>query len=159
MRRPGLDALGGRSRIVNLSSVAGKLSSGPYGAEIAGRLKGAETLEEVEELGREYLEAVKRKSERSDGWPTGKSYSVSKALLNAASEIVAMKNADILVNFCCPGWCDSDMGRLVGRPGKTNAEGAKVPLKLAIDDIGGVSGKYWENGSVHDKGSGRVAEW
>lgn len=159
MRRPGLDGLGGKSRIVNLSSVGGKLASGPYGPEIARRLKGSETVEEVEALGREYLEAVKGKCEKTEGWPVGKSYNVSKALLNAASEVVARENGDILTNFCCPGWCDSDMGRLIGQPGKTNEEGAKVPLKLAVGDIGQVSGKYWENESVYSKGSGRVAEW
>jgi len=139
--------------------VGGKLSSGPYGKEIASRLKSAETLDEVEQLGREYLEAVRTKREKSSGWPTGKNYSVSKALLNAASEVVARENGDILVNFCCPGWCDSDMGRLIGQPGKSNEEGARVPLKLAVEDIGGSTGKYWENESVYAKGSGRVAEW
>jgi len=159
MRRPGLDGLGGRSRIVNLSSVGGKLSSGPYGKEIAARLKGAGKVEDVEQLGREYLEAVRTKSEKNKGWPVGKNYSVSKALLNAATEVVARDNEGVLVNFCCPGWCDSDMGRLIGQPGKSNAEGARIPLKLAVGDIGDVSGKYFENESVHGKGSGKISEW
>jgi len=160
MRRPGIAALGGSSRIVNVSSVGGKLSSGPYGVEVAARIKGARTLEELEGLGHEYVAAVARGGERGSGWPVGKSYGVSKALLNRASEVVAAReeNRGVLVNFCCPGWCDSEMGRLVGRPGKTNEEGARVPLMLAVGDVG-VTGKYWENASVFDKGSGRVAEW
>jgi len=58
-------------------------------------------------------------------------------------------------------WCgfSSDMGGLVGRPTKTTAEGARIPLKLAFGDVRGVTGEYWENPSVSGKGSGNPSDW
>jgi carbonyl reductase 1 len=55
------------------------------------------------------------------------------------------------------------MGRLVGsgktQPPKTPEEGARIPVRLAFDDLGGVSGKYWANSSVRGKGEGEVQGW
>ena len=51
------------------------------------------------------------------------------------------------------------MGSLIGRPPKTPAEGAKIPVRLAFDDIQGVSGKYWANASVRSREEGEVQEW
>lgn len=158
LRRPGLKELGGKSRIVNVSSVGGKLSSGPYGETIARRLRDAKNLDELEVLKREYVAAVQDSKERERGWPS-KNYSVSKALLNSATQIVAQETQrDVLVNCCCPGWCDSEMGQLIGKPAKSTADGAKIPLKLAFGDIT-ETGKYWENETVYDTASGNVSVW
>lgn len=55
------------------------------------------------------------------------------------------------------------MGRLVGsrsvQPPKTPEEGARIPVRLALDDLGGVSGKYWANGSIRSRDAGEVQEW
>jgi len=51
------------------------------------------------------------------------------------------------------------MGGLVGRPTKTTAEGARIPLKLAFGDVRGVTGEYWENPSVSGKASGNPSDW
>lgn len=158
LRRPGLKELGGVSRVVNVSSVGGKLSSGPYAEAIGRRLRDAKSLDEVDALGAEYLQAVEQSREKEMGWPS-KNYAVSKALLNSATQILAEQSrGEVLVNCCCPGWCDSEMGQLIGKPGKTTADGAKIPLKLAFEDVK-ETGKYWENPSVHDKGSGKVSVW
>ena len=37
-------------------------------------------------------------------------------------------------------------------------EGARIPIRLAFEDLGGVSGKYWANPSVSNRGDGQVME-
>ena len=37
-------------------------------------------------------------------------------------------------------------------------EGARIPIRLAFGDIGDVSGKYWANPSVSNRGNGQVME-
>jgi carbonyl reductase 1 len=51
------------------------------------------------------------------------------------------------------------MGSLCGDFGKDPMEGAKIPVKLAIGDIGDVSGGYWANDSIVDTGDGKLREW
>lgn len=90
-----------------------------------------------------------------------RSYSVSKACVNALTAVLARRNPQVVVNACCPGWIATDMGALVGQraPPKTPDEGAQVPLHLAFGDVGGVSGRYWANASVRSKGLPGVREW
>lgn len=38
-------------------------------------------------------------------------------------------------------------------------EGARIPLRLAVSDIGQVSGRYWANDSVASTGNGTVQDW
>ena len=55
------------------------------------------------------------------------------------------------------------MGRLVGskkvQPPKTPEEGARIPMKLAFGELGGVTGRYWGNDSIRDRSEGKVQEW
>ena len=51
------------------------------------------------------------------------------------------------------------MGVQIGRAPKTPEDGAKIPVRLAFGDIGGVTGKYWANASVRSKEEGEVQEW
>jgi len=89
------------SRIVNVSSVGSKLSSIPS-AELKKRIRHAGSLGEVKELRDAYLEAVRQGKEAENGWPVSKAYGVSKALVNAATQVVAAENEGVLVNACCP---------------------------------------------------------
>jgi len=89
------------SRIVNVSSVGSKLSSIPN-AELRRRIRHAGSLGEVQELRDAYLEAVRLGKETENGWPVSKAYGVSKALVNAATQVVAAENEGVLVNACCP---------------------------------------------------------
>ena len=94
-----------------------------------------------------------------DGWAPS-AYYVSKACINAMTAIFARQNPDLLISACCPGWVETEMGRQVGNsPPKTPEEGARIPVKLAFDDIGGVSGKYWANPSVSGRGSDEMRDW
>lgn len=38
-------------------------------------------------------------------------------------------------------------------------DAAKIPLKLAVGDIGGASGEYWANDSMASAADGKVQEW
>lgn len=156
MRQPGLPELG-ESRIVNVSSVGGKIVWAGSD-ELRRSFKEASTMDQVDKLASQYLQAVESGAESNGGWPKGKSYCVSKSLINASTQVVAAEHRDLLVNCCCPGWVQTDMGGLIGTPSKTLAEGARVPLKLAFGSYKD-SGRYWENPSVSGKGSGQVSDW
>jgi len=146
-------------RIVNVASVGGKLTSGPYSPDIVARYKNAAGIKSLDQLKDDYLQSVKAECEQVNGWPVGKNYAVSKSLVCAATQIMASEHRSVLINSCCPGWCDSDMGGLIGKPTKTTAEGAKIPLKLAFSDIHHISGSYWENMTISDEGDGNTSEW
>lgn len=55
------------------------------------------------------------------------------------------------------------MGALVGtqktKPPKSPEEGATIPVRLALDDIGNVTGQYFANESVRSKGAGEVQDF
>jgi carbonyl reductase 1 len=149
------------SRIVNLSSVASSLRA--YSPEVASRFRSIAsqgTLEDLEQLAQDY-DASSPSSAFAE--PPRRSYSVSKALVNGLTAILARENPSVLINACCPGWIDTDMGGIVSprgtRPPKTAEEGAQVVLHLAVGEIGDVSGKYWANDSIRAKGLPGVREW
>jgi carbonyl reductase 1 len=149
------------SRIVTLSSVASSLRA--YSPSIASKFRSvasAGTLPDLEALAQEYISASPSKLFAE---PPRRPYAVSKALLNALTGILARENPEVLVNACCPGWIDTDMGGIVSargtRPPKTPEEGAVVPLHLALGDVEGVTGRYWANESVRARGRPGVREW
>ena len=53
-----------------------------------------------------------------------------------------------LVNSCCPGYVDTDMTK--HRGSKTVDQGAQTPVKLALGDIGAISGEFWEHEDVSE---------
>ncbi|GHJ89735.1 hypothetical protein NliqN6_6137 [Naganishia liquefaciens] len=151
-----------KGRIINLSSVGSQLK--PYSPAIQSRFRNVESLDEIQALADEYISNVEARNETDSGWGgPGRSYSVSKALINAFTRVLARQEeaqgSGVLVNCCCPGWVSTDMGALVGKPPKSPAEGAKIPLKLAFGDIQGVSGAYWANDSISSTDDGKVQEW
>lgn len=156
MRQPALKELG-HSRIVNISSVGSKLSNIPSN-RLRKEIRQAKSMQQAQSLRDSYLSSVADGTEAKQGWPKGKSYCVSKALINAWTQIAGAENPEVLVNACCPGWLKTDMGSLVGSPAKSTADGAKIPLKLAFGPIN-ETGRYWENSSVYDTTDGQVAEW
>ncbi|KAJ8122258.1 hypothetical protein ONZ43_g1507 [Nemania bipapillata] len=92
------------------------------------------------------------------GWPR-MAYFPSKAALNAATRILARDNPDLLINCCCPGWVDTELGGQAGRPPKTPEQGAAIPLRLAFGNIKNINGRYWANDSVSDIGPGKTQPW
>jgi len=41
-----------------------------------------------------------------------------------------------------------------GIPPKTTEEGARIPIRLALQDIGNSTGKYWANEKMSQTGTG-----
>jgi carbonyl reductase 1 len=145
------------SRIVSVSSVLSRLRDYSPGLQVRSRT--VSTLPEVEELASEYLEAFKAGTLAERGWPV-EAYGVSKALINTFTRVLASENEGVLINCCCPGWVDTVMGRKVGgSPPKKLEDGARIPVMLALGDIGGVTGIYWANDSIESKEEGKVQVW
>ncbi|KAK4541347.1 hypothetical protein LTR36_008105 [Oleoguttula mirabilis] len=163
MCRTFVPLLAKNGRIVNVSSVASSLK--PYSDTIQHRFRNPHaSLEDLNELAEEYLSSVHATTEAASGFgPPQRSYSISKGLVNAFTARLARDNADLTCNACCPGWIATDMGRLVGsskvQPPKTAEQGARIPVRLAFDELGGVTGRYWANASIRGKGEGEVQEW
>lgn len=145
------------SRIVNLSSVGSSLN--PYSEDKANSFRSISTLEELEAFMQEYEGDVTSGTLCEAGWPDRKAYSVSKACVNSFTGILAKQNPELTINCCCPGWVDTGMGNMVGRPPKKPEEGARIPVRLAMGDVKGVSGRYWANDSIGEKAEGKVQEW
>jgi len=98
------------ARIVMVSSGMGELSS--FSPELRLRLL-ATTLNraQIEEIAEEFVSAVARGSHARAGFPSN-AYSVSKALLNAFTRVLAQQLASSArrVNAVCPGWVKTRMG-------------------------------------------------
>jgi len=95
--------------IVMVSSAMGELSVLRDPAR--GHVARATTVREVEQLAVAFVAAVSGGRHRPEGWPDN-AYSVSKALLNAATRALATELAPrrIRVNAVCPGWVRTDLG-------------------------------------------------
>lgn len=162
------------SRIVNVSSTASQLNN--YDLPIQERFHAVKLLSDVDDIAESYLSTLKQSPEalKQSGWGANpRSYQVSKALVNALTVVLAKQNPDVFINCCCPGWVDSDMGNQIGRPPKTLEEGARIPVRLAIGNLGSagdedgalggvtekISGRYFGNDEVSDRGWGRVRQW
>lgn len=136
-------------RLVNVSSVAGRLNK--YSDEIRNAfLSSAQTsIPAVTELMQKFQTAVEQGKEKEAGFPSA-AYAVSKAGETAYTKVLAMeqtkKNTGVLVNACCPGYVNTDMTKGKGR--KTPDDGAKTPVMLALTDIGGKTGEFWQHEEV-----------
>ena len=95
--------------IVMVSSGMGELSV--LGEPARSRVASAASVDEIEALAREFVAGVAERRHESEGWPSS-AYSVSKALLNAATRVLARTYASrgIRVNSVCPGWVRTDLG-------------------------------------------------
>lgn len=99
-----------------------------------------------------FIAAVKQGNESQQGWPSA-AYAVSKCGVIGMTKAIArhqeQQGSTVLVNSCCPGFVSTDMTK--GRGAKSVDEGAQTPVLLALGDIGGVNGEFWQ----HEK----VIEW
>lgn len=136
-------------RLVNVASMVGVLSK--YSPPIRQRFLSAGSVADITSLMDDFTDAVERGRERAEGWPSA-AYAVSKAGVIGMTGAIAAemardeKTKGVLVNSCCPGWVQTDMTK--GRGYKLPDQGAQTPVMLAIGDIGGVSGKFWQDEAV-----------
>ncbi|KAK4956412.1 hypothetical protein LTR10_005936 [Elasticomyces elasticus] len=133
-------------RMVNVSSMSGKLNK--YSDDIRNAfLQAAKTdVPAVTALMEKFKSAVSEGKEKEAGFPSA-AYAVSKAGETAFTKVIAMeeakRNRGVLVNACCPGYVKTDMTR--GGGAKTPDEGAQTPVMLALHDIGGKTGGFWQS--------------
>ncbi|KAL8914307.1 MAG: hypothetical protein Q9171_001027 [Xanthocarpia ochracea] len=138
-------------RLVNVSSMAGHLNS-KYSAAIRSAFASSKRVGDVTKLMEDFTAAVKQGNEKEQGWPSA-AYAVSKSGITGMTRAIAVQHKQqggkVLVNSCCPGYVSTDMTKNRGR--KTVDEGAQTPVLLALGDIGGTTGEFWQ----HE----RVIEW
>jgi carbonyl reductase 1 len=136
-------------RLVNVSSRSGVLNK--YSDEITSAFREAAKtdIDSVTAIMQRFQKAIDENRVKEDGFSEA-AYAVSKAGETAMTMVLAMeekkKGRGVLVNSCCPGYTNTDMTK--GRGRKTVDQGAKTPVKLALEDIGGVQGEFWEHEDV-----------
>ncbi len=104
------EQLAPNANIVMVSSGMGELSR--FSAELGKRLLSAAlTRRDIETIATEFLDAVAHGNPGAAGFPSN-AYSVSKALMNAFTRVLARELADTgrRVNAVCPGWVKTRMG-------------------------------------------------
>ena len=140
-----------RGRLVNVSSMAGHLNN-KYSEPIRSAFASSKTVDDVTKLMEAFTSAVREGRENEAGWPSA-AYAVSKSGVTGMTRAIALEHKQqggkVLVNSCCPGYVSTDMTR--HRGSKTVDEGAQTPTILALGDIGGSCGNFWQ----HE----RVVEW
>ncbi|XP_047328992.1 (+)-neomenthol dehydrogenase-like [Impatiens glandulifera] len=130
-------------RIVNVSSLAGKLQNLPN-EWAKGVLNDATNLSEerIEEVLNKFLKDFKEGTWEANGWPTTlTSYILTKATLNAYTRVVAKKFPTILVNCVCPGCVKTNINDNTGT--LTVEEGAESFVRLALLPDDGSTGTFY----------------
>ncbi|CAO2651014.1 Nn.00g093110.m01.CDS01 [Neocucurbitaria sp. VM-36] len=131
-------------RIVNVASMSGKLNK--YSDEIRNRFLASKTEEDITSIMEDFASAVEAGKEKEAGFPSA-AYAVSKAGLVGGTRALARKEKEkgsrVLINSCCPGYVNTDMTK--GNGTKSPDEGAQTPVMLAIQDIKGQTGEFWQN--------------
>ncbi|TKA31997.1 hypothetical protein B0A50_01242 [Salinomyces thailandicus] len=141
-----LPLLRDNGRLVNVSSMAGKLNK--YSDDIRSAfLQAAKTdVPACTALMERFSQAAADGKEKEAGFPSA-AYAVSKAGETAFTKAIAVKEArrgrGVLVNACCPGYVKTDMTK--GGGAKTPDQGAQTPVMLALHDIGGKTGGFWQS--------------
>jgi len=157
-------------RIVTLSSGASQrvyMNENEAAKKLRARLEDPSlTIDQLSQMILDYEKTVADGPDKEkDGWPHDSylpAYSVSKVAVNVMTRILAKEHPDLLVNCCCPGAVDTEMGRKVpGIPPKTPEEGARIPVHLGLEDIGNVTGHYWANDAMSMTGvpDGPMPDW
>ena len=136
-------------RIVNVSSTAGHLSI--LQEHLRNKFSDPDLTEEgLVALMDQFVKDVREGRHIERGWPNN-AYGTSKVGVTALTKVYAREakrlgKEDVLVNACCPGWCQTDMSSHSGP--HTAAEGAETPVYLALLPEGAPNGEYWTKKSV-----------
>ncbi|KAK4472517.1 hypothetical protein MN116_003762 [Schistosoma mekongi] len=125
------------ARVVNVSSSISLTSLKKLSNDLYEKFVGPMNLLELRKLISEFVKAAEDGTCSEKGWPST-AYGVSKLGLTKASFIFGEMLKDdprgIVINSCCPGYCDTDMTSHKGT--KTSDEGADTPFYLATLPIG-----------------------
>jgi carbonyl reductase 1 len=137
-----------QANIVMVSSGMGDLSH--FSAELCERfLSPGLTRADIESLAAEFVSAVKRGVHAAAGFPSN-AYSVSKALLNAFTRVLAreLQGTGQRVNAVCPGWVKTRMGG-ASAP-RSLAQGASGIVWAATLEQNGPNGGFFRDGRAID---------
>ena len=124
--------------------MAGHLNK--YSPAVQNAFGSATKVGEITALMERFKAAVDAGNEKEQGFPSA-AYAVSKAGMIGMTRALAKDEADQggsrLINSCCPGWVSTDMTKQRGT--KTPDQGAQTPVLLALQDIQGQSGLFWQS--------------
>jgi carbonyl reductase 1 len=121
---------GSDPRIVNLSSMAGRLSQ--VSPELQQKFTSPDlTIPELMGLMNQFQSDVLKGTHRENGW-SSTNYGMSKFAVTAATKVWARENPGIAINCCCPGYCSTSMSSYGGS--RLPAEGAKNAVIPATMD-------------------------
>jgi carbonyl reductase 1 len=117
-----------------------------YSDDVRNRFLAAKTEKDITGIMKDFISAVEAGNEKEAGYPSA-AYAVSKAGLIGGTKALARaeqeKGSKLLVNACCPGYVNTDMTK--GNGTKSPDEGAQTPVMLALADIKGTTGGFWQN--------------
>jgi carbonyl reductase 1 len=123
--------------------------SSKYSPELQTAFAESKTVADVTKLMESFTTAVAEGKQAEKGWPSA-AYSVSKTGVIGMTRAIALEQrrerTGVAVNSCCPGYVDTDMTK--HRGSKTVDEGAQTPVMLAVGDIGGKAGEFWQGEKV-----------
>jgi carbonyl reductase 1 len=127
--------------------MVGHLNS-KYSLAIRERFLATKTVADVTALMQEFTDAVAAGKHEEQGWPSA-AYAVSKSGITGLTRAIALSHqqehpgSNILINSCCPGFVTTDMTK--GRGAKSPDQGAQTPVLLAVGDIKGQTGLFWQH--------------
>ncbi|PWA50383.1 glucose/ribitol dehydrogenase [Artemisia annua] len=138
------------ARIVNVSSIRAELWRIPN-EQIRKELGDLESLteEKIDGFVEKFLHDLSNDELEANGWSKMlPAYSVSKAMLNAYTRVLARKYPKMCVNCVHPGYVDTDINWHTGT--MTVEEGAQGSVMLALLPEGGPSGCYFDRTQIAD---------
>ena len=135
--------------MVNIASMVGHLNKYTPSLRQSFLSASQTSVAACSELMEKFTTDVREGKEKERGWPSS-AYAVSKAgeiaFTFAVAKEVQESGSDVLVNACCPGFVNTDMTK--GRGRKNVDQGAQTPVMLALGDIGGKTGGFWQHESL-----------
>jgi carbonyl reductase 1 len=133
-------------RLVNVASMAGHIAKYSPALQKSFIAASETSIEACTALMDQFTSDVAAGKEKEEGW-TSAAYAASKAGEIAFTKVLARETEKegngVLVNACCPGWVKTDMTKGSGH--KTVDEGAKTPVLLALGEIQGKKGGFWQH--------------
>ena len=151
--------------VVNVASMAGALRQ-IQGATLQERFTGPNLdLSTLNGLVNKFERDVKEGKHKSEGWGNS-NYGFSKLALIAYTKVLAREETSrgageprVLVNCCCPGYCDTDMSSHRGT--RSAADGARNAVMLALQRNKEGSGAGPDGAPLHGEffQNYKVSEW
>ena len=104
-------------------------------------------MAELDDIMHAFMSDVQAGVHFANGWP-GSNHGMTKLGVIKLAKILARDHSSIVVNSCCPGWCQTDMSSHSGP--RTAEEGARTVFLLATmpSSSNCPSGEFYENEAI-----------